>query len=409
MRGRLTAIAGVCSAIVMSVAACSSSGSSAGASSGSSASSSGSTGGTYGVFAVEALSGPDAAYGQAAGDAVKAAVDVINNSGGVLGHQVVLTMKDDAGDPTTAVTLLESELAGPTKPNLVVPGLFSTETVPLVPISTKAGILTVAPGDAQSLDDPAKYPLHFSCTPLGSSTATALIAEMKSKGYTKIGIAVTDDEASVSTASYLEADAKAAGMTYTAAQLSLTAVDATPQLEQLMAAKPQVVLFVMDGASNGVLLRARATLGLTLPFYTNTAGTSFNVGAQVPPADWKNVYLQAQSFLVYGSPETQTPQFKTFSAALSKYVPQVTQGMALYVNPYDPLLVWAAAANKAKSVDPQKVAAAIETLNNSSQIPNFVGQGTLYGGDAHFPNFSPSDFVYVPVGPYVDGLVKPAS
>lgn len=410
MRGRLTAIAGVCSAIVMSVAACSSSGSSADTSSGSSASSSGSSAaGAYNVFAVEALSGPDAAYGQAAGDAVKAAVDVINNSGGVLGHKVVLTMKDDAGDPTTAVTLLESELAGPTKPNLVVPGLFSTETVPLVPITTKAGILTVAPGDAQSLDDPAKYPLHFSSTPLGSSTATALIAEMKAKGYTKIGIAVTDDEASVSTESYLEADARAAGMTYTAAQLSLTAVDATPQLEQLMGAKPQVVIFVMDGASNGVLLRSRATLGLTLPFYTNTAGTSFNVGAQVPPADWKNVYLQAQSFLVDGSPGTQTPQFKTFSAALSKYVPRVTQGMALYVNPYDPLLVWAAAANKAKSVDPQKVAAAIQTLNNSSQVPNFVGQGTLYGGDAHFPDFGPSDFVYVPVGPYVDGLVKPAS
>jgi branched-chain amino acid transport system substrate-binding protein len=406
MRGRLTAIVGVCSAIVMSVAACSSSGSSAGALSGSSASSSA---GTYNVFAVEALSGPFAAYGQAAGDAVKAAVDVINNSGGVLGRKVVLTMKDDAGDPTTAVTLLESELAGPTKPNLVVPGLFSTETVPLVPITTRAGILTVAPGDAESLDDPAKYPLHFSCTPLGSSTATALIAEMKSKGYTKIGIAVTDDEASVSTGSYLEADAKAAGMTYTAVQLSLTAVDATPEVEQLMAAKPQVVLFVMDGASNGVLLRARATLGWTVPFYTNTAGTSFNVGAQVPPADWNNVYLQAQSFLVYGSPGTQTPQFKTFSAALSKYVPQVTQGMALYVNPYDPLLVWAAAANKAKSVDPQKVAAAIETLTNSSQVPNFVAQGTLYGGDAHFPNFAPSDFVYVPVGPTVDGLVKPAS
>src|SRR5580692_3827818 len=244
MRGRLTAIAGVCSAIVMSVAACSSSGSSADAPSGSSASSSGSSVGTYNVFAVEALSGPDAPYGQAAGDAVKAAVDVINNSGGVLGHKVVLTMKNDAGNPTTAVTLLESELSGPTKPNLVVPGLFSTETVPLVPITTKAGILTVAPGDAQSLDDPAKYPLHFSCTPLGSSTATALIAEMKSKGYTKIGIAVTDDEASVSTESYLEADARAAGMNYTAAQLSLTAVDATPQLEQIMAAKPQVVIFV---------------------------------------------------------------------------------------------------------------------------------------------------------------------
>jgi len=410
MRGRLTAIVGVCSAIVMSVAACSSSGSSADAPSGSSASSSGSSAGvTYSVFAVEALSGPDAAYGQAAGDAVKAAVDVINSSGGVLGHKVVLTMKDDAGDPTTAVTLLESELAGPTKPNLVVPGLFSTETVPLVPITTKAGILTVAPGASNELDNPAKYPLHFSTTPLGSSTAAGLIAEMKSKGYTKIGIAVTDEEHGLSTETYLQADAKAASMTTTAVQLSTTAIDATSQVEQLMAAKPQVVIFVMNGASNGVLLKARATLGWTVPFYSETAGTSFNVGAQVPPADWRNVYLQAQSFLVYGNPETQTPQFKTFSAALSKYVPQVTQGMALYVNPYDPLLVWAAAANKAKSVDPQKVAAAIQTLTNSSQVPNYVGQGTLYGGDAHFPNFTPSDFVYVPVGPYVDGLVKPAS
>src|SRR5271169_1229126 len=166
--GRLSVVAGVCSAIVMSVAACGSTGSpagasSAGASSASPASPGSSSGGTYNVFAVEALSGPDAAYGQAAGDAVKAAVDVINNSGGVLGHKVVLTMKDDTGDPTQAVTLLEAELAGPTKPDLVVPGLFSTETVPLVPITTKAGILSVAPGDAQSLDDPAKYPLHFSC------------------------------------------------------------------------------------------------------------------------------------------------------------------------------------------------------------------------------------------------------
>jgi hypothetical protein len=60
-------------------------------------------------------------------------------------------------------------------------------------------------------------------------------------------------------------------------------------------------------------------------------------------------------------------------------------------------------------VDPQKVAGAIETLTKSSQVPNFVAQGTLYGGDAHFPNFAPSDFVYVPVGPTVDGLVKPAT
>jgi branched-chain amino acid transport system substrate-binding protein len=361
------------------------------------------------VFAIEALSGAAAAYGAAAADGVKAAVDVINQSGGVLGRKVVLTIKDDGGNPTTAVTLLQSELSSGAKPDLVVPGLLSTETVPLVPITTKAGIFTVAPGSSNVLDDPQKFPLHFSATPLGSTTAAALIQEMKSKGYTKIGIAVTDEEHGISTEASLLADAKAAGMTTTAVQLSTTAVDATSQVEQLQAAGPQAVIFVMNGASNGVLLKARTKLGWTVPFYSEISGTAFNVGAQTTSADWKNVYLQAQSFLVYGSAGTKTPQFETFSAALSKYAPQVTQGMALYVNDYDPVLLWAAAANKAKSVDPQKVAAAIETLTNSSQVPNFVAQGQLFGGGAHFPNFAPADFTYVPVGPTVDGLVKSAT
>ena len=406
MNGRWIAVAGVCSAVVVSVAGCGSSGSPAGASSPVSTSSA--SAGTYNVFAIEAMSGPVAAYGQASAAGVKAAIDVINNSGGVLGRKLVLTIKDDAGDPTTAVTLLESELSSGVKPNLVVPGLLSTETVPLVPITTKAGILTVAPGSSNVLDNPAKFPLHFSATPLGSSTAAGLIAEMKSKGYTKIGIAVTDEEHGISTEASLQADAKAAGMTTAAVQVSTSAIDATSQVEQLMAAKPQAVVFVMNGASNGVLLKARTKLGWTVPFYSETAGTSFNIGAQTTPANWNNVFLQAQTFLVDGNPGTQTPQFKTFSAALSKYVPQVTQGMALYVNSYDPVLVWAAGANAAKSVDPAKVAAGIETLTSSSLVPNFVGQGQLYGGDAHFPKFGPSDFVYVPVGPTVDGLVKSA-
>jgi ABC-type branched-subunit amino acid transport system substrate-binding protein len=179
-------------------------------------------------------------------------------------------------------------------------------------------------------------PLHFSATPLGSSTAAALIQEMKSKGYTKIGIAVTDEEHGISTEASLVADAKSAGMTTTAVQLSTTAVDATSQVGQLQAASPQAVIFVMNGASNGVLLKARTKLGWTVPFYSEVAGTSFNVGAQT-------------------------------------------------------------------------TSAAIETLTDSSPVPNFVAQGNLYGGDVHFPNFAPADFSYVPVGPTVGGLVKSAS
>ena len=40
----------------------------------------------------------------------KAAVTVINKSGGVNGHKVVLTIVNDGGKPTTAVTNLEQDL-----------------------------------------------------------------------------------------------------------------------------------------------------------------------------------------------------------------------------------------------------------------------------------------------------------
>lgn len=414
MGGRFSAVGVTCVAVAMAITACSSSSSSKTNNSsapnqvggGSSSSSGGS--GTYDVYGVEALSGPAAAYGAAADAGVKAAVDVINQSGGVLGHQLKLTVQDDGADPTKGVALLQARLSGGTKPVLVVPGLLSTETVPLLPITTKYGVFSVAPGSADAANNPSKFPYHFSATPLGSTTAAALIAEMKSKGYTKIGVAVTDEEHGIGTEADLKQDAKDSGIAVTSVEVPTTAVDATSQLETLKAANPQAVVFVMNGASNGVLLKGRTKLGWTIPFYSEIAGTSFNVGAQTGPADWNNVFLQAQTFLVYGSPGTQTPQYTTFAAALAKYAPEITQGMALYVNSYDPLLVWAAAANKAGSVDPKKVAAAVETLTDSSQVPNFVAQGKLYGNGRHFPDFAPSDFVYVRVGPTVDGLVKPA-
>lgn len=421
MRSRFGAVAVLCTAVAVSVTACSSSGSSSGSStssansptsSGSSAAQSqAATGGngTYSVYAVEALSGPAAAYGTAAAGAVKAAVDVINAHGGVLGKKLTLTMDDDGGDPTKATTQLQAELTKG-KPNLIVPGLLSAETAPLLPVIAKAGIFSVAPGNDASFDDPAKYPYHFSATPSGPNAAQAMIAEMKAKGYTKIGLGVTNDASGLAIVAPFQAAAKAAGITITSTiQLDPTAVDATSQLETLKSSNPQAVVFNMDGANNGVFLKGRTKLGWKIPFYSTIAGTSFNVGGQTSKADWNNVFLQAQNFLVAGAAGTKTPQFKTFSAALSKYITKIDQGMALYVNPYDPLLVWAAAANKAKSVDPKQVAAAVETLTNSSMVPNFVAQGSLYNGTSHFPDFAPSDFIYPPVGPTVNGLVKPAS
>jgi ABC-type branched-subunit amino acid transport system substrate-binding protein len=356
------------------------------------------------------LSGPVAAFGAASAASLKAAVDVVNSEGGILGRHVELTIEDDQSNPTQTVSLITQRVTSGTKPDLTFAGLTSSEVTPAVPILAKAGLLSVGAASAGSLDDPAKYPLHFSVSPGSASTGPALVEEMASKGYKKIGVAVTSEEHGLSTEATIVAAAKAKGIATATVEIPTTTVDATPQVSQLKAANPDAVVFVINGAVNGAFLKARTKLGWTVPTYSEVAGTSFNIAAMTTPADWTNVSLMAQTFLVAGNPATETAQFKTFTAAVGKYLPTFTQGIALYVNTYDLIMLVRAAAKKANSDDPQKVATAIETISEASQVPDFVGSGTLFNGKSHFPAFKAADYVYVPVGPTVNGLVtKPTS
>ena len=53
---------------------------------------------------VAPLTGPVAAYGDQVRNGAQAAVDAINEKGGVLGEQLVLQLVDDAGDPKQGVS-----------------------------------------------------------------------------------------------------------------------------------------------------------------------------------------------------------------------------------------------------------------------------------------------------------------
>jgi branched-chain amino acid transport system substrate-binding protein len=376
---------------------------------GTATSSGGAGSGTFDLYAIEPQSGPLAAYGKAGEQALTAATEVINAQGGIGGRQIKLTIEDDGGDPTKATSVMQARLAQGAKPDLAFTGPTSSESVPVAPLLTAAKVLGVSSASASSLNDPAKFPYFFSLTPTGDSTAAAMVAEMKKRGYTKIGAMSGNDEHSAQWLASVKKDGEAAGLTVTTAQLDSTAVDATPQLLQLQSADPQAVVFAMNGGANGVVLKGRTKLGWDIPFFSEIAGTSFNIAAQTSQDDWNDVYLQAQPFLVVGDPSTKLPGFTDFMTALKKQTPTITQGLAIYANTYQLIFLIKAGVEKAGSTDPAAVAKAIETFSKASDVPGVLVTGSLFDGTSHYPAFPPEDFVYIKIGPFQDGMVAASS
>ncbi|WP_378947128.1 branched-chain amino acid ABC transporter substrate-binding protein [Mesorhizobium sp. ANAO-SY3R2] len=92
---------------------------------------------------VAPLTGPVAAYGDQVKNGAQAAVDAINEKGGILGEKVVLKFADDAGDPkqgVSAANLLVGEGV-----QYVVGPVTSGVAIPASDVFAENGILMVTP------------------------------------------------------------------------------------------------------------------------------------------------------------------------------------------------------------------------------------------------------------------------
>ncbi len=92
---------------------------------------------------VAPLTGPVAAYGDQVKNGAQAAVDAINEKGGILGEKVVLKLADDAGDPkqgVSAANLLVGEGV-----QYVVGPVTSGVAIPASDVFAENGILMVTP------------------------------------------------------------------------------------------------------------------------------------------------------------------------------------------------------------------------------------------------------------------------
>ncbi len=367
------------------------------------------------------FTGATQAYTQAEVLGLKVAISQINAKGGIQGRKVVLETQNDQNNPTTAVSLLEQKLTSGQKPDAVYPGGSSEVTQALLPVLTRDKILSIDATSSATLNNPKKYPYYFGDSELSYQTVPPYVNEAKAKGYKKIGMIYGNDVAGQASMQGFQSAFQKAGMTFVSASFPDTAVDVTPQLENLKAQNPDMVIFSGYGVPTLYILKSRAQISWDVPFYADLLSGAFPIAQNMPASSLHNVFVETTKAFLAGNPAaTGNPVLDKFVAdAKTLGGQQVLSNIGAAVTGvgYNALVLINYAAKQAKSTDGQTLAKTLEALKKATPPVPWVSYGAqsqfgnfYYTSKNHYPNVFPSGFLFVSPGIYnTDGLYVPGT
>jgi branched-chain amino acid transport system substrate-binding protein len=360
------------------------------------------------ILAILAQSGPESAIGIPVLNGINAAVKVLNESGGIDGHKIVLIVKDDQGDGTNAVSILISALNSGDKPEVVFDGSETGETEALEPLLTENKILSLGDSGDESLADGTKYPYLFHISPVISAEANSLIDYLKSKGYKNVGLFTGDEGYGQSIQGLYSQALTKAGITNESVTYDASALDLTSPLEKLEASKPDVILFEGLGPAPARIIQARENAGISTPLL-GELGVTTNVYSQVNAAARQGVSVFTLKADVWIPPAQRSKAWSEFLAAAAS-TPGLGGGNTHYDNivPWDELQLVALAAKQAGSIDPEAIKQALENLKQPADKPYLMYATEAFTPTLHFVTPTPSDFTVIPLSPVTsDGFFKP--
>lgn len=370
---------------------------------------SGSGGHPYRVLAVMPLSGANQAIGQATKNALEVAADGINKSGGINGRRVALSYADDQADPTKAVSLLQAAISAQ-KPDAVVAGSSSNETLAMLPALSRAKIMNIGTTSSIKIDDPNQYPYTFRPNDRPTVLAKADAEQFAHLGYKKVALLAPDSAIGISNSGVNSDALNAVGLSSVTIKFDPAGLDMSAPVAQLKGSGAQAALVISAGpaAAGGLILDARAKVGLSsMPFYFD-AGLTADITKLVPAAELANAFICTYAVSVNQQGAGATPSMKDFVAALKAKGPIVSTMLASTAAS-DALTILQVGADAARSTDPDKMKAALENLEGTSSGTWKTFNQIKWSSSSHFNTASQtSDYVIVPVGPLVDGQIVPS-
>jgi ABC-type branched-subunit amino acid transport system substrate-binding protein len=274
----------------------------------------------FGVVAP--LTGSMAELGKFISDPCFAAARVINQNGGILGHQVACTLIDDTGDPADAVPNVTKALA--TTPNLVgVLGIDSNVAAAIVPIINNAKIPMVSSNGLSEFIRNT-YPYFWRMTPPDVAEGASMGLWAAHEGWKRVAIVLQNDVGDTGNKPGLLDAARAEHLTVVSdVTIPGDSSSYDSVVNRIRLTKPEVLLFSADTQTIATFLSNYKVLnsGKVPPVITPTqvmAPDFFNVIRKV----MGNNYLIHDIYFVGAYLNENTPQFAQYFRAM-KATPQV--------------------------------------------------------------------------------------
>jgi branched-chain amino acid transport system substrate-binding protein len=343
----------------------------------------------------------------------KAAVQQVNDAGGVLGHKIEVSVVDDQGVPTTAITKLQSAINSGHKPFAWFDSGPSNLSAAVLPVLNQNKILSFNQAPAPGSSDPAKFPLNFDIVPSSDNSAAAFCPFAKKSGYTKIAVLYADDAYGGPVSAAVKKDCESFGSTVTGVQkFADTALDVTPQLQSLRGGKPQALVLIGYGAPVGYVMKGLTTLGWNVPILGDIAVAATDLISHNPPAGLvgtsavKNLEFEVFQSTVSG---TSTEKPKYTDAMVSAIEKQGTIPASLILAyEYDAVQLFAAAATKANTVtDAGAIAKAMVGLG-TGDVKTGVFSQYFFKSDDHSPNEPATAFTFAKPSTLTHGQFEPS-
>ena len=301
------------------------------------------------------FTGPDASFGPEMAAGCIPAANLINQAGGVLGHQVQCTVVDTRGDPADAVPAAQKMIA--TSQNLVgMNGPSSDEALATVPIIERAHIPMFA-DSGQAAFDKSSYKYFYRLTPADDAAGVAMAVYAYNKGYRRGAAVFGNDLSSQGNVPNLLSAFKELGGTIVANQtLTLDQSSYRTEVSSLVALNPDVIFTEADPQTDAAYLSQLQQLHGLIPIVgtqpTVQPPWAKAVGGAIGKANLAKYFAGAQPYSASQGPAWQV--YNTALLASGSAVPQPDQwSQDPYTETdYDAIVIMALAMLEAKTPDP---------------------------------------------------------
>ena len=280
----------------------------------------------------------------------------INAGGGILGAKVVNVPIDTKSDPADGLTAVDRALA--TNSITVVNGPL-TDTAPVVvPILQQHGIITICPCGNPNFDHTTD-PYFWRLVPPDPVGGEAMSLYAKQNHYTRVAAVFGTDQGSQGDLPGVLFGVKATNLKLVA-KIGLTPDQTSyrTQVEQLIAAKPQVIFTESDGPTAATFFGELKQLGKLVPMY----GTNATIQSPYLKALSSAIGTSGLSTYYRGEANANTPSspaVTAYNAAVTKVANKLPKPLSQWLNNpfveanYDGFVMAALAMQASHSTNPK--------------------------------------------------------